>query len=419
MDERAVVTVFLRNRGEILLLRRSDEVGSYRGMWGAVAGHAEGDPESAVRTEIREETGIDPEGCALASRGDPFEVEDADLDRRWIVHPFLFDCPTRSVTLDWEHTDAEWASPTEILRRQTVPRLWRSYDGVRPTVETVRSDSDHGSAYISLRALEVLRDEAATLAMGRDCNFDSVAAVAAALLDARPAMAVVANRIHRVMDGADSDPATVETLASEEIERAGSADRRTATALQEFTDGAAVATLSRSGTVLEALRSGAPASVLIAESRPGREGIGVAESLAEGTEVTLTSDAALPQVLATLDSGRLVVGADSILPDGSVVNKVGTRAAATVAQRTGTDVVVAAATDKVRPDESFDLEPREPSELYDGPAPVTVENPTFDVTPSDAVDSYVTEEGELTAAEIEGIAAAHERRRGWRDQTSE
>ena len=40
-----VVTVFLRNGGAVLLLRRSDEVGSYRGRWGAVAGHAEGGPD--------------------------------------------------------------------------------------------------------------------------------------------------------------------------------------------------------------------------------------------------------------------------------------------------------------------------------------------------------------------------------------
>jgi len=52
MDERAVVTCFLRNDGEVLLLCRSDAVGSYRGQWGGVAGHvaeasgADRDPET-------------------------------------------------------------------------------------------------------------------------------------------------------------------------------------------------------------------------------------------------------------------------------------------------------------------------------------------------------------------------------------
>ena len=47
MDERSVVTVFLRTGGEVLLLRRSDEVGSYRGKWGALLGST---AEKVVRT---------------------------------------------------------------------------------------------------------------------------------------------------------------------------------------------------------------------------------------------------------------------------------------------------------------------------------------------------------------------------------
>ncbi|MFB6095104.1 MAG: NUDIX domain-containing protein, partial [Halodesulfurarchaeum sp.] len=57
MDATPVVTVFLRNEGAVLLLRRSEEVGSYPGAWGAVAGHAEGDPESQALAEVEEETG--------------------------------------------------------------------------------------------------------------------------------------------------------------------------------------------------------------------------------------------------------------------------------------------------------------------------------------------------------------------------
>lgn len=59
MNETHVVTCFLRYRGEVLLLHRSDAVGSYAGQWGAVAGHAEGDPDGAAREEIAEETGLD------------------------------------------------------------------------------------------------------------------------------------------------------------------------------------------------------------------------------------------------------------------------------------------------------------------------------------------------------------------------
>ena len=94
MDETHVVTCFLRNRGEVLLLRRSEEVGSYSGKWGGVAGHAEGDPDALAREEIEEETGL-LSSCTFVRAGDPFDVDDDSLDKRWVVHPYLFDCTSR------------------------------------------------------------------------------------------------------------------------------------------------------------------------------------------------------------------------------------------------------------------------------------------------------------------------------------
>lgn len=413
MDERAVVTGFLRNGGDVLLLRRSDEVGSYGRKWGAVAGYAEGDPAGAIREEIREETGIDPQRCELVRSGDSFSVEDANLDRRWIVHPFLFDCPTRSVRLDWEHTDFEWTSPTELLTRETVPNLWNSYDAVRPTVETVRTDTEHGSAYLSIRALEVLRDEAGLLVAGRASAFEGIEAVATALLEARPAMTVVANRIHRTMDAADGSPEAVERSARKAVERATEVERKTAENLVEWLDSRPTGTLSRSGTVRRAVREGRPTELLIPESRPGREGVSVAAELASAVPVTLTTDAAFPDQLTKLEDPVLVLGADSILPDGSVINKVGTRPAATTAKSAGIPVVVGAATDKVRPDHETDFEPRPSSELYDGFASISVANPTFELTPPTAIDVIVTESGEFEPDELEAIASAHRTYRNW------
>lgn len=55
--------------------------------------------------------------------------------------------------------------------------------------------------------------------------------------------------------------------------------------------------------------------------------------LSDATAVTLTSDAAFAQALAEFDADALVVGADTVLADGRVVNKVGTRNAAPWTQR--------------------------------------------------------------------------------------
>ncbi|MXR52087.1 NUDIX domain-containing protein [Halovenus sp. WSH3] len=418
MDEREVVTGFLRNDGEILLLQRSEDVGSYRGRWGGIAGHVEDHAEDedpyrgAIRAEIREETGLDPDLLSLVRSGDAFSVADSELDVRWVVRPFLFDCPTRTVDLDWEHTAAEWVPATAILDRETVLRLWDSYDRVRPTVETVESDREHGSAYLSVRALEVLRDEAGLLARGDDrSTADDVRALARALLDARPSMTVLANRISRVTDTAGIEPGAVESAAIEEISRAVAADERAAKQLRPRLDGARIATLSRSGTVVEALQTADPAAVLLPESRPGREAIEVAEALSPDLPVTLTTDAAFPGQLESWGADGLVVGADAVLPDGSVRNKVGTRPAAAVAARAGIPVVVCAAVDKIAPSSSDEPEPRPSGELYDGDPSITARNPTFERTPPDLIDAYATDRGDLDTAEIRSLAEEFEKRR--------
>ncbi|WP_254546183.1 NUDIX domain-containing protein [Halomarina pelagica] len=416
MDETHVVTCFLRNGGDVLLLRRSDAVGSYSGMWGTVAGHAEGDPDALVREEIEEETGL-LDAATFVRRGDPFEVRDEALDVRWVVHPYLFDCDSRAVTTNDETVEWEWVPPTEILQRETVPDLWQSYAAVAPTVETVVEDRTHGAAYVSVRALEVLRDRAAEAVARDEAEWGALAALARDLRDARPSMTVVANRVNRVAAEADGDPTAVAERARAAIDRALTADGDAAREAAELVSGARVLTLSRSGTVREALARADPAAVYVAESRPDGEGVAVAEALAgdddaDGPTVTLLPDAAVAQALADEPIDAVLVGADSVLADGRVVNKVGTRAAALSAGREGIPVYAVAAADKVAPATDADLESRGREAIYDGDAPLSAYVPTFDVTPAEAV-TLVTEDGPQSVGDVRALAEAARERARW------
>jgi translation initiation factor 2B subunit (eIF-2B alpha/beta/delta family) len=93
------------------------------------------------------------------------------------------------------------------------------------------------------------------------------------------------------------------------------------------------------------------------------------------------------------------------------VNKVGTRALATVAAREKVDCLAVAASDKVAPGTDADREERDPAELYDGDAAVSVANPTFDVTPLGLFDAVVTERRVLDGAAVRELAQAHRERR--------
>jgi len=118
---RPVVSVLLRNRGRVLLVQRSGKVGSFRGRWSAVSGYLEGDedPRERARQEVREETGIRGARFRHAGRA----VLARHEDTIYLVHPFLFDVPSRRVRLDWENVAHRWIRPAEVATFDTVPRL--------------------------------------------------------------------------------------------------------------------------------------------------------------------------------------------------------------------------------------------------------------------------------------------------------
>ncbi|MFD1685485.1 NUDIX domain-containing protein [Halobellus litoreus] len=436
-----VVTCFVRERGKVLLTRRSDAVGTYRGRWAGVSGYVESDsadPENGsldaerdARRELREEIGLPDDDLELVRTGETIDVDDAEGS--FVVHPFLFESDTREVTTNEELAAVEWVDPTAIRERETVPRLWETWRRVAPTVGTVRTDRTHGSAWIAARALEVLRDAAAEA--GEDAtDWDDVLGVAGDLRDARPEMAAVANRVNRVVAGSrrgndDCDrlvERAIDALASA-FEADDAAARTAATRLRD--DGTtAVATLSRSGTVREAIAelttaNGRPfAELVVAESRPEREGVGVAEWAARETDatVTLTTEAGLPTALAARDVGAVLVGADSIRPNGDVVNKTGTRVLALAAWDLDVPLYAVASKDKVWPaSDGRDAAPAVPDvdspadAVYDGDAEVTVHAPTFEVTPAALVDGVATEAGLLDDAAIREVAAAHAANASW------
>ena len=170
-----------------------------------------------------------------------------------------------------------------------------------------------------------------------------------------------------------------------------------------------------------------PERVLVAESRPGGEGVGVAEELAEdGADVTLVTDAAVAYHLASGEVDAVLVGADTVLADGRVVNKVGTRGAALAAARADiplyavaarnkvAPLYAVAARNKVAPDAEPDLADADPNALYDGDAPLSVAAPLFDVTPADLVDGVITEDGVLDPADVAAVADEHQVLSSWR-----
>ena len=124
LEEKHVVTCFLEHGGKILILRRSSKVGTYQRSWAGVSGYMETTDIRQAFTEISEETELYKNDLKLIKKGEPLEVIDRSLNRKWIVHPFLFHVKApEKIKIDWEHTEVKWIKPRELAKYKTVPGL--------------------------------------------------------------------------------------------------------------------------------------------------------------------------------------------------------------------------------------------------------------------------------------------------------
>jgi 8-oxo-dGTP pyrophosphatase MutT (NUDIX family) len=123
-----VVTCLLINKDKLLILKRSDKVGTYKGLWGGVAGYVEEheEPYETALKEIKEEVGIEKKDVSLVRKCDPFTFTDYSEGKRynWTIYPFLFKIEKKDkIQIDWEHSKYKWISPLDIRRYDTVPHL--------------------------------------------------------------------------------------------------------------------------------------------------------------------------------------------------------------------------------------------------------------------------------------------------------
>lgn len=223
---------------------------------------------------------------------------------------------------------------------------------------------------------------------------------------ARPGMAPVYNLVQRWADELERIPdVELDELRSRAARSAQeladlsirALEQAAAAAAELVDDNATVITHSFSSTVRETFRQlhGRTVEAIVSESRPGMEGREQARYLAGmGIGVTFITDAQLG-----LFSGRAtmaLVGADTVLADGSVVNRAGTYLLALAARDHGIPFYVCCESFKHAPFHArgFELDELPPGEIE---APrhkrITPRNVLFDITPARLVDGWVTEKG--------------------------
>jgi len=222
---------------------------------------------------------------------------------------------------------------------------------VRPDLEAevrrIAADRTSGSLDLALAAVDLMAYET-------DPPPAVLRELAAALTAAQPDMIAVRNAVRSCLSARMDSVAGRGSYpdAISEFRRSLVTSRsRTARRLLEVIDRpVAVATLSRSSTVLEALdhlrASGRLRSVTVLESIPGGEGRLTTETLREHVdEVRLAPDEELETVAASSDV--VVLGADALFQDGGILNKVLSRRLAERALEAGRRVYAVVETIKL------------------------------------------------------------------------
>ncbi|MEM4000566.1 MAG: hypothetical protein QXW86_07290 [Saccharolobus sp.] len=157
-------------------------------------------------------------------------------------------------------------------------------------------------------------------------------------------------------------------------------------------------THSYSNTVLECLFRAKIKNikVIVTESRPSMEGLKTANVLArKDIPVTLIVDAAAGMFIKNAD--RVVIGADAILPDNSIINKIGTMLLALAAKESGIPLMVVSEYMKKIQDNEIVLEERDPLEMvpkrFLKHKKITVRNIFFERVPAQYISFLITEKG--------------------------
>ncbi len=281
-------------------------------------------------------------------------------------------------------------------------------------IEQVRNDREHGSRWLVRETLLILRDLAQ--ASRGSSNEQDISKAGRTLAQARPSMAALASVVGRVLT-AQGGPDAMVHEAEHLLQEYDTATARIAEHVKPLLHGT-IMTCSISGTVVDVLvtNSSTIERVITLEGRPRYEGREMARTLEQkGFAVTLITDAQADIFMPQCDS--VIVGADSILANGDVLNKAGTALLGWSAQGHAVPLYVLCETLKISSQQWQDgaehwqtnlalLEEKESAEVLEHPIEgVTVRNFYFDCTPHMLVAKVITEQGVTGQQEISAVAA--------------
>lgn len=279
------------------------------------------------------------------------------------------------------------------------------------TAEKIKSMEIRGAGRIARAAAAQLRDYSQRIGkVGLEEFNEKMEQAARLLINTRPTAVSLPNAVRAVMryerGSVEEAKASIKELADEFIMNSENAVKKIGEiGARRVRDGDTIMTHCNSSAAISIMTAardnGKNIHVIATESRPRWQGHLTIKQLDEkGIKTSIIVDSAVRYFMKEVD--LVIMGADAVTANGSVINKIGTSQLALSAHEARKNVIIAAETYKFSPTsilgELVEIEERSSLEVISDEklkefTNVSVRNPAFDITPREYIDLICTEVG--------------------------
>ena len=278
-------------------------------------------------------------------------------------------------------------------------------NSIKIEIEKLRSDNTSGANELSSKAIEII--QIFSREINSDKNLDSLLKeLCNQIINSRPSMAPLINTIGYLYDNleeytVDSINTVIQKFYVHQSEIRDRLEQNFNAFIHELNySKPRIMLISYSSTIVNMLNKEKNIDFIfyILESRPLNEGQKTAEALGDKFETHLIIDAAVGKFMDDID--LILIGIDSILENGSIVNKIGTYPLSVLAKSNGKRVYAVGDTLKYNLRSHFGL----PVEIVQKPSievigrkehNFLVENFYFDITPAKFIHRIISDLGIL------------------------
>ncbi|MFW9874047.1 MAG: translation initiation factor eIF-2B, partial [Candidatus Thorarchaeota archaeon] len=276
----------------------------------------------------------------------------------------------------------------------------------------LKQDSISGASELTEKALKIIENHLILIQNPNADITEDIYKLVGEIINTRPSMAPLINAMGFLIHDLTiiTKKAIKKRLKESKIissERKGALERNFHTFISSRKkDERNIMLISYSSTIIDFLLRNKDINfeIYILESRPLLEGRRTAKILSKYFKVNLIIDAAIGKFTSRIDF--VLIGVDSVLRDGSIINKIGTYPLAVLAKSNKTDVFAICDSHKYNLRSHYGqeviIEKKPSKEIYDeeGFNNLEIHNYYFDITPPDYITSIISDLGILSTQQF-------------------